>query len=62
MKCVRVVEAWSAEANGLRAFVVRVLRAGIARQVCRNIDGRTIDAISFCAMVEKWYSERRSHR
>lgn len=42
-----------AEANGLSAFVVSILRAGTARQICRSIDGRMIDAISLLCEREE---------
>lgn len=43
---MRVVGDLSAEVNGLSVSVVTILRAGIARQACRSIEGRIIDAIS----------------
>ena len=46
MKRVWAAGALNAEANGLMALVLNVLRAGTAKKVCRSIDGRMIDAIS----------------
>lgn len=43
---MRVVGDLSAEANGLIASVVTIGRAGTARQACRSIECRIIDAIS----------------